>query len=36
LLAPTRPGDLLIIPDSVHSLDALTDTAVLLTAVNTR
>ena len=31
-----RPGDLLIIPDSVHSLDALTDTAVLLTAVNTR
>jgi quercetin dioxygenase-like cupin family protein len=30
-----RQGDLLIIPDSVHSLDAITDTAVLLTAVNT-
>jgi len=25
------PGDLLIVPDSVHSLEALEDSAVLLT-----
>lgn len=30
-----RTGDLLLIPDTEHSLDALTDTAVLLTAVTT-
>jgi quercetin dioxygenase-like cupin family protein len=30
-----RVGDLLIIPDATHSLDAVTDCAVLLTVVNT-
>jgi quercetin dioxygenase-like cupin family protein len=31
-----RDGDFLIIPDATHSLDAVTDCAVLLTVVNTR
>lgn len=29
-----RDGDLLAVPDAPHSVDALTDTAFLLTAVN--
>jgi len=29
-----RAGDLLVVPDAPHSVEALTDTAFLLTAVN--
>lgn len=32
----SSPGDLLIVPDSVHSLDAVEDSAVLLTVAKTR
>ena len=30
------PGDLLIVPDALHSLDAIEDSAVLLTVAKTR
>jgi quercetin dioxygenase-like cupin family protein len=30
------PGDLIIVPDSVHSLEAVEDSAVLLTVAKTR
>ena len=30
------PGDLIVVPDSVHSLEAIEDSAVLLTVAKTR